>query len=123
MGRCKPVVYCPLCGAKAIRAKTKYGYRHSCCGLHSWGSKPLVHPDVHALRQQFHEAFDPIWKSRQMARGVAYCALSAATGLPEPECHGARQTDADKLKRLIAAAKGLRRARAMSAIQQNQTQG
>jgi hypothetical protein len=107
MGKKKPVVYCPECGEKARRSETQYGYRHECCGLHSWGSKPLVSKQVHELRQKFHEAFDPIWKRRLMSRGKAYAALSSATGLPEPECHGARQVSPEKLQRLIAAARTL----------------
>lgn len=104
MGRSKPVVYCPKCGDKAKRTETRYGFRHECCGLHSWGSKPLVSQEVHALRQRFHATFDPIWKRRLMARGAAYLALADVTGLPEQECHGARQECPDKLRRLIDAA-------------------
>lgn len=107
MGRSKPVVYCPECNRKARRTETRFGYRHECCGLHSWGSKPLVSKEVHALRQQFHAAFDPLWKTRRMSRCDAYSALSNAAGMPERECHGAQQECPRKLRRLIAAAKSM----------------
>lgn len=107
MGRSKPVVYCPTCGSKARRSETRFGFRHECCGLHSWGAKALVSQEVHMLRQQFHASFDPLWKSRRMSRRDAYRALSAAADMPERDCHGAQQECPAKLRCLIAAAKSL----------------
>ena len=120
---------CPGCGRRSRVAHTKYGRRDSCdrCGVHSWRGKPLVTPEVHAARQRFHAAFDPLWQRapdvypvkepagtqahakavrriQKAARGRAYRWLSEQTGLPELECHGGEQTDLDKLARLTAAA-------------------
>ena len=121
---------CPGCGRRSRVTQTQYGRRDSCdfCGVHSWDSKPLVTPDVHAARQQFHAAFDPLWQRaheaypisetpgtkehakaikriQKAARGRAYRWLSKFTGLPEPECHGGEQTDLNKLARLTAVAR------------------
>ena len=37
-----PVVTCPMCREEAETTVTRFGYRHECCGLHSWNGKPLV---------------------------------------------------------------------------------
>jgi hypothetical protein len=122
-----PPVICPKCGREAFGHVTSYGIRHACCELHSWGGKPLVSQAVHDARQEFHKAFDRLWKTadriyvlkepagspqyrracqriRLSARDRAYRYIAEVTGLPEPECHGAAQTDIDKLRRLTEAA-------------------
>lgn len=119
---------CPKCARPAKESQTRYGIRHDCCGLHSWGGKPLVTPQVLAARQRFHAVFDPLWQDadtfydlkepwgsadyeraarriQRTARNRAYHWLAARTGLPEPECHGAKQTDLRKLDALIRAAR------------------
>ena len=111
---------CPSCGSEAAKFNTRYGIRHSCCGLHSWGGKELVSQEIHDARQMFHAAFDRLWKTgetiyqirepegsqkrlkaikkiRRSARNRAYQYVSAVSGLPEPECHGSSQTDLTKL--------------------------
>lgn len=99
---------CPTCGKPAQATETKYGTRHSCCGLHSWDGKPLVSQEVHAARIAFHDAFDRIWKGRKRIRNRAYLYLSWATGLPEKECHGARQESLEILKTITEAALAIR---------------
>ena len=96
---------CPKCSAFAKATQTSYGVRHSCCGLHSWDGKPLVSQEVHDARKLFHATFDPIWRGRRYLRSRAYYYLSHVTGLPENECHGARQQDLDKLRRITEAAR------------------
>lgn len=47
----KPVPTCPRCGNIAKVEHTQFGPRATCCGLHSWGHKPLSIPNkgtVHA---------------------------------------------------------------------------
>jgi hypothetical protein len=59
---------------------------------------------VHAARRLFHDTFDPIWQGRKCNRGKAYNYLSHVTGLPESECHGAKQKDLEKLRIITEAA-------------------
>ncbi len=114
---------CPKCGNPAYTAHTKYGQRHSCCGLHSWDGKPLVSPEVHKARNRCHAAFDPIWKNARIAypdenlttikklkkitRHRAYHYIAHLTGLPEPECHMSWQEDLKKLARIEDACEGV----------------
>ncbi|MBO1040441.1 hypothetical protein IPV26_12280 [Brucella pituitosa] len=83
----KPRPICPLCGERAKRSETRFGISHDCCGLWSWGNKPLADAETHAARRQAHDVFDRLWKTKSLSRGEAYVALSWATGWPEPECH------------------------------------
>lgn len=121
---------CPSCGQRAVRRNTRYGARDACdpCGLWSWDGKPLVSEEVHKARQHCHEAFDRLWKTaeeaydldttpgsrgheklvkkiRRAARGRAYRYIAFKTGLPEPECHMATQTDIEKLRLIYRAAR------------------
>lgn len=119
---------CPACGSLAKASNTRYGIRHTCCGLHSWDGKPIVSQQVHDARQRCHAAFDPIWQKADIAyeitepvgsdahakavkrirksmRNRAYHFLSFVTGLPEPECHMSDQADLSKLAAIEAAAK------------------
>lgn len=70
-----------------MRTVTQYGRRHDCCGLWSWGNKPLVCAETHEARKQAHSAFDQLWRGGWLPRGEAYRALAWATGWPESECH------------------------------------
>lgn len=78
---------CPVCGERAVRSETRFGLRHDCCGLWSWGNKPLADAETHRARSEAHSVFDALWKSGHMSRGEAYQALSWATGWPEADCH------------------------------------
>ena len=121
------IVVCPRCLKPAKMVITQYGMRHSCCDMWSWGGKPLVPETVHRARQQFHTAFDRLWneaeivydirelpgsvaydrvvaKIRRTARNRAYFWLSSVSGLPEPQCHGADQTNLRDLHHLIKCA-------------------
>jgi hypothetical protein len=98
------VPVCPKCGAKATTTQTRYGRRHSCCGLHSWDGKPLVSTEIHAARIKFHDAFDCIWRGGKCNRNKAYHYLAHVTGLPETECHGAKQESLDVLDTITQAA-------------------
>lgn len=83
----KPRPICPTCGDRAQRSDTQYGRRHDCCGLWSWGNKPLADAETHEARKNAHAVFDVLWKSGHLSRGEAYLVLSWATGWPESECH------------------------------------
>lgn len=121
---------CPRCLHPAMTRETRYGYRHQCCGLHSWDGKPLVSQEVHDARQRCHALFDPIWKNaeslyrieepegteahdtavrriRKAMRNRAYYYLAHVTQLPEPECHMSNQADLRKLALLERAMKDM----------------
>lgn len=95
---------CPTCGEPARIAATKYGPRASCCGLHSWGYKPLVDPETHAARNAAHAAFDPLWQGRQMSRGEAYRRLQIAMDMTSAECHISLMS-ADQARRVVEIAR------------------
>lgn len=78
---------CPVCGNTAARQNTRYGIRHSCCGLVSWGNHPLVDAETRAARQAAHAAFDPIWREGSLSRSEAYKRLAAKLGIPVDACH------------------------------------
>lgn len=83
----KPRPVCPTCGECAVRSETKFGIRHDCCGLWSWGNKPLADRTTHEARRAAHASFDVLWKSGRLSRGDAYKALARVTGWPESDCH------------------------------------
>lgn len=120
---------CPSCGEPSIVTKTQYGRRDTCerCALHSWDGKPMVSQKIHDARKSCHEIFDALWKAaetmygieeprgteaykeavsriRRSARNRAYRYIAFVTGMPEPECHMADQTDIDKLRIIYKAA-------------------
>jgi hypothetical protein len=80
-------VICPTCGKEAKEVRTRYGLRHSCCGLWSWGGAPLVDGATHEARKRAHEAIDPIWKSGEMSRDEVYRRLGGLMGMSREECH------------------------------------
>lgn len=101
------IIRCPNCGLPARRIATQYGVRNECCGMWSWGDKPLVDADTHEARKAAHEAFDPLWRSGAMTRAEAYAALRAETGLSEKNCHMARMSAA-RARRAADAAIAIR---------------
>lgn len=98
-------VICPTCRKKVTPVSTSYGERHACCGLWSWGGKPLVSAEVHELRKRAHAVFDPIWKEGQMPRSEAYRQLSIETGIKRKKCHIAMMNVNDLKKTILAAKK------------------
>lgn len=78
---------CPTCGNAAALALGRFGIKASCCGLWSWGGKPLVDRATHAGRIQAHAVFDALWKSGKMARSVAYARLADLMSMTREECH------------------------------------
>lgn len=89
---------CPTCGQPAKPTNTRYGVRHDCCGLHSWGGKPLVSPETHAARSRAHAVFDPLWQSRLMTRKEAYKRLAEKMGMSRRKCHIALMDEATALR-------------------------
>lgn len=55
---------------------------------------------LRALKQQAHEAFDPIWKNGHLTRQKAYKLLSAAFGIPTEQTH-IGMFDADMCRQVI----------------------
>ena len=78
---------CPECGKPAAATTTRYGVRHDCCGLWSWGGSPLVDARTHEARSAAHEAFDPLWKDGLLGRREAYGLLANELGIPRDHCH------------------------------------
>ena len=78
---------CPICYNEAYEAQTRYGVRHSCCGLWSWDGAPLVDEYTHEARKAAHEAFDPLWKEHGLTRSEAYRMLASRLGIPREDCH------------------------------------
>lgn len=81
------VPVCPTCGNRATLLDDRFNRKYGCCGLWSWGGKPLVDAETHRARQAAHEAFDRIWKKGVMSRSAAYAELANRLGVPEPEAH------------------------------------
>lgn len=98
------MVVCPQCGNFANVSNTHYGVRHDCCGLHSWGGKPLRSAETHLARRQAHEAFDPLWKVHKMSRNVAYKLLAEKLNMTKTQCHMSYMDDATA-RRVPAAVK------------------
>lgn len=97
---------CPKCGKEAYWQKTKYGMRHSCCGLWSWGGAPLVDKDTHEARKAAHEAFDVIWKEYGYSRSVAYEMLADDLKLTRNDCH-MKLMDAETAKKVPEIAEAI----------------
>lgn len=101
---------CPRCGGTPERSVTRWGIRDKCCGLWSWGGKPLADGETHEARRAAHAAFDTLWKPRRMTRGRAYRLLQAELGLSAQECHMATM-DAETALRVPAAVERIKGAR------------
>jgi hypothetical protein len=96
---------CPSCGKLATITGTRFGPRAACCGLHSWGFRPLVDPDTHKARNAAHTAFDPLWQSQAFSRGEAYRRLQVAMQMTSEECHIAQMTAA-QARRVVEIVQG-----------------
>lgn len=94
------IITCPVCGSDVPGKDTRYGMRHTCCGLHSWGGKPLVSKKVHAARRAYGEAIEELLNGCQELTETFYAYMAFVSGLPEAECHGGQQEDARVLQRL-----------------------
>jgi len=62
----------------------------------------LANAELRAAKQRAHAAFDPLWKSKQMARASAYKWAAGALGIPRENCH-IGMFDVDLCNRLVAA--------------------
>lgn len=81
----KPI--CPICNQLATPRQTQWGVKHVCCGLWSWGNKPLTDAATHKARQTAHDIFDRLWKSGTISRGYAYQLLQEELGISKADCH------------------------------------
>jgi hypothetical protein len=60
------------------------------CGCHGVTTRPLGNPcgaETRRARMAAHEAFDPLWRSRQMDRRAAYSWLSLCMDLDRDKTH------------------------------------
>lgn len=78
---------CPKCGSEAIEVQSRWGKKHVCCDLWSYGGKPLVDRATHQARIAAHAAFDPLWNRHGFARSEAYRLLAEELNIPGEECH------------------------------------
>lgn len=78
---------CPRCGTDAEPTMTRYGIRHDCCGLWSWGGAPLADARTHEARKVAHVAFDKVWQCGATSRDIAYAMLAKRLKIPLAECH------------------------------------
>jgi len=93
---------CPSCGSEARRSDTRFGVRHDCCGLWSWGGKPLVDGPTHEARRRAHESFDRLWvRGYPSSRTRAYKGLSEHLGVAFKDCH-ISLFDRDTCERVIS---------------------
>ena len=52
-----------------------------------WAADLVLAPLTGKLKQQAHDAFDPLWRSGLVSRKLAYEMLAAALGVREPMAH------------------------------------
>jgi len=90
---------CPKCGSLMTLRDSRFGKFYGCSafpkckethGAHQGTGEPLGIPANKETRQariQAHDAFDKIWKSRQMKRQEAYHWLSGQLGIERKACH------------------------------------
>lgn len=104
-----PAPMCPVCGQPAQATTTRYGKRHACCGLWSWGGKPLTDGATHAARITAHDVFDALWRgpTKVTRRSHAYKLLRCELDIEEDECHMA-QMDLATASRVPAAVERIR---------------
>ena len=119
-------VLCPYCGkpAKLVtgadvyphieRLASRMFWRCRGCdahvGCHEGTSTPfgrLANAELRRARQRAHEAFDPLWKGREMSRRAAYAWLAAALKIDETNCHIGMFDVAD-CERVVSAVLGRR---------------
>lgn len=96
-------VICPYCNSQAeyvdsieVYRSRSYGMIYICfpckayVGVHKGTDRPLGRLANAELRQwkiKAHDAFDPLWKSKEMTRGKAYKWLRDNLGIPKEDCH------------------------------------
>lgn len=96
---------CPKCGQPSRSKATQYGWRNECCGLRSWGDKPLEDSEDLKARKRAHLLFDLIWERKLMFRGQAYNWLAREMGMKSKDCH-MEKMDAEQANRVAEIAKG-----------------
>jgi hypothetical protein len=64
----------------------------------------LANAELRKTKQAAHAAFDPLWRSGDMSRAMAYGWLSDKLGIPYEQCH-IGMFDIDQCKAVIAAVK------------------
>ncbi len=113
----RPAPVCPYCQKPAEQAPSAavygagrdFGAVWVCrpcgawVGCHKGTARPKGRLADHALRQakiRAHAAFDPLWKSGEMARGDAYGWLADHMGLDRKECH-IGMFDVDQCSRVV----------------------
>lgn len=85
-------ILCPICGNRARATHTRYGIRHSCCDLWSWGYAPLVDAATHEARKAAHRAYDQLWKTKRAKRRDCYAALAQIMCVNPKHAHIAQFT-------------------------------
>lgn len=100
-------VTCDYCGmdARLVTGADIYPHRPDLHQLQIWACQPcgawvgchkrsnavplgrLADAELRKAKSEAHAAFDPIWKSRKMSRGVAYNWLSQKLNIPFKDCH------------------------------------
>lgn len=115
-------VQCPYCGGPAhcVTGAVIYGSnRFDLLGKKFWRCKPCgahvgCHPDtaiplgrlankqLRRAKMDAHNAFDPLWKSKEMTRSQAYAWLAEALGISPANCH-IGMFDVDGCNAVIAA--------------------
>ena len=84
-----PPVICPKCNGAAESGWTRYGLRHSCCGLVSWGREGLDKaqgPEPRALRSLVYAEFAQLWSVCGIEKAEAYDRLAEYLSLPRDRC-------------------------------------
>ncbi|MBG0871435.1 hypothetical protein H0X91_15795 [Burkholderia sp. 9777_1386] len=97
---------CPYCNCESRKAtgtdiyphrpdlRKKVFYQCVPCdahvGCHPGTEKPLgrlADAELRAAKMAAHAAFDPLWKSGERSRGVAYAWLARRLGIAKNACH------------------------------------
>lgn len=65
----------------------------------------LANAELRRAKSRAHAAFDPLWKSKRMARRSAYSWLARRLGIPVDDCH-IGMMDAAGCNAVVEAAKG-----------------
>lgn len=112
-------VLCPYCNdpAHAVDGRQVYPHRpdlhhrrfYVCWVCRAWAPRAisgapmarLANARTRRLRQQAHQAFDPVWQKGRMSRSQAYAWLRNALGLTSGQCHMAWMSDSN-LEAVIA---------------------
>lgn len=73
-------------------------------GCHPGTTTPMgrmAGPELRAMRQNAHRAFDPLWRSGRFTRSGAYVWLAGRLGIPAQNCH-IGYFDAETCRRVAA---------------------